>query len=116
MSWTNLTTIWENRSKIWEGLKNNVFRKDHVEALAEERLKICRSNTCDYYDPEGKSEKAFVKGSESCAACGCKLEWKVRSLSSDCGLTDVNKEPLWTKVCNEQDEAMINVQINEQKN
>jgi hypothetical protein len=81
--------------------------------IAQERLDICRSNVCGYHDPEGKSEKAVSKGSESCAACGCRLDWKTRSLSSNCGLEVLNMTPLWTAYTTEQDADMIKSQINE---
>ena len=33
--------IWKNRKQIAEGIKNNIFKQEHVESLAEERLQIC---------------------------------------------------------------------------
>lgn len=84
---------------------------EHVEVVAEERLKICRSNVCGFHDPDGSSPQAVFKGHESCAACGCRLDWKTRSLSSECGQVEVGREPLWTALTNEQDAEMIKEQI-----
>ena len=97
----------KNRAKIWEGLRNKTFKKEHIELIAEERLKICRANMCGYHDPHGTSEQAVAKGFESCGACGCRLDWKTRSLSSNCGLEVLNLEPLWTAYTTEMEAEMI---------
>jgi hypothetical protein len=107
MKTTTISKAWENRSKIWEGLRNKTFKQSDVEELYEERIAICRSNKCGNYDPTGESEKAVFKGKESCGACGCRLDWKARSLSSTCGLEDIQQEPLWKAVVSEQEDLMI---------
>jgi len=105
----NLSKIWENKTSILEGLKNNVFKKEHVEEVYNSRLEICKR--CDYYDPEGQSEAAIVKGQPSCAACGCALALKLRALSTSCGLTEIYKDPLWGPVIDEDIEDKIKDQI-----
>lgn len=95
--------IIKNRSQILEGLKNTVFKDEDVEKIAEARLDICKTNACGYYDPEGKSEEAIVKGQPACAACGCALEVKVRCMSCRCGLETLNKIPLWVEMEKEND-------------
>lgn len=65
------------------------------QTLAEQRIKICRSNKCGFYDKNGTSEKAFIKGKEACAGCGCNLAAKTSSQDSYCYLKDIGKIPLW---------------------
>lgn len=101
----------KNRKKIWEGLRNKIWKQEHIEIIAEERLSICRANMCNHYDRYGTSEKAVFKGEESCAACGCRLDLKTRSLSSNCGLEELQMTPLWTALVSEQDADMIKNQI-----
>lgn len=88
--------IWENRNKIFEGIKNFIFRKQYIEKIANERINICRQNTCGFYDQYGISEMAIGNmNKESCAACGCVLQLKTRSLKSSCGLEEIDLTPLW---------------------
>lgn len=76
-------TLWENRKKILEGIKNRVFKKEAVEAIAEERNEICKK--CDFYDPEGHN--CYIPGTQPCCGeCGCSLALKTRSLASGCGM------------------------------
>lgn len=88
-------------------MKNKVFKKEHVEEIAEERLTICRSNPCNKYDKLGITEKVVVKGFESCGDCGCNLSLKTRSLSSEC------PQGFWSKFMTEQDETLFNASINQ---
>jgi hypothetical protein len=77
----NLKKIWSNREQILEGIKNSVFKKEDVEVIAEQRLGIC--NHCPNLDTVGS--KCELPGSQPCCGlCGCKLSYKVRSLSSSC--------------------------------
>ena len=98
-----LNLIWQNRSQILEGIKNTVFKTEHTEEVASARMDICKTNVCGYYDPEGKSEKAVIKGQPSCGACGCSLELKTRCMSCKCGLETLNKIPLWVEMVEEDD-------------
>jgi hypothetical protein len=55
---------------------------------------------CKYSD--GDCE---IKGTgPCCGACGCNLKFKVRSLSSSCGLTNINKTPKWLPVMTQDQE------------
>ncbi len=94
----NFKKAWDNRGDILDGVKNSIFVNNQIEALYEERNEICKSNVCGYYDPEGRSEAAVFPGERSCAACGCKLEWKLRAPGSNCGLEVKGKTPLWRAV------------------
>lgn len=99
--------LWQQKGKIAEGIKNSIFKQDHIEQIAEERLAICRSNKCGFYDPKGESENAYFPGQESCGQCGCKLSWLTRSLSSNCSLINEGKEPLWKAVLSKEEEDKL---------
>lgn len=87
---------WKNRAKIIEGIRYKYFPSSYVEQIAAKRDEICKMNICGYYDKKGASSKCFVPGQPCCSACGCKLAYKQRSLSSDCGLAEIEgKIPLW---------------------
>jgi hypothetical protein len=81
----DLLKIFENRASIAEGLMNNVFKKDHVEAVYHQRMNICVC--CEHY-----TEEKFgceVPGTQPCCnirtgGCGCSLAIKLRSLSASC--------------------------------
>lgn len=107
----NIIKLWKAKGQIMEGVVNSIFKKEDVEEIAAERLVICRSNVCGFYDPDGSSEKAYYLGEESCGACGCKLDWKVRSLSSSCGLIEAGLEPLWTAIITEDEETKLKEKI-----
>jgi hypothetical protein len=97
----NLIELWKKKDKIFEGIMHSVFKREDVEAIAEKRLAICRSNTCGYHDPEGQSANAVLKGAESCASCGCKLAWKTRALSDGCPIG------LWQPVLTDIEDAAL---------
>jgi hypothetical protein len=96
-----LKTIWDNKKNIFEGIKNKLFKKENIEELAKQRLEICRSNVCGFYDKEGKGENVIIKGSESCNNCGCNLELKTRCLHCACPIK------LWDAVASEEDSEKI---------
>ena len=98
---STLGKIWENRSKIAEGIKNSIFKKEDVEKIAEHRMNICAS--CPDIDTEGN--KCAIPGTQPCCGqCGCKLSLKIRSLSSDCGN---EKNPLWKAVITQDEEDKL---------
>lgn len=101
--------VWKNRKQILEGLKNSVFEKEDVEVIAEERLKICRSNECGFHDPNGTSDKVVVKGKESCGNCGCNLHLKTRCLSCAC---PINK---WEALLSEEEYQSLYEKLNKDK-
>lgn len=93
----SLKQIWTHRKQIFEGISNAIFKKDIVEKIAAERLLLCKS--CPLIDLEGS--KCMVPGTQPCcSACGCKLDFKTRSLSSECAHPD---GPIWPAIM-EQDE------------
>lgn len=76
----SLKTIWENREKILEGIKNSIIRDEFVEDVAKLRHDIC--DVCP-----SKGDKCVMVGTAPCCnECGCSLKFKTRSLSSECPL------------------------------
>lgn len=98
---SKLKTVWNNRKKIMEGVKNNVFKKEHIEEIASERISICKA--CPFIDEEGSSCLA-VGTQPCCSKCGCSLKFKIRSLSSGCG---DEQNPKWHALISETDEESI---------
>lgn len=77
----NLKDIWKNKTQILEGLKNNLFKKEHIEELYEQRLEICKG--CKFFDTKG--DNCNVKGTQPCCGhCGCSIGLKLRCLSCEC--------------------------------
>lgn len=102
----DLTKIWKARKLILEGITNTVFKKQFVEDVYQYRLDICKK--CEHYNGECE-----VPGSgPCCGACGCSLKFKLRSLSSACGLEEIDEDPLWLPVMkqNEEDEHLGNIE------
>ena len=90
--------LWNNRNKIMEGIKNSVIRDEFVEKIAASRMIYC--NTCVNKDNDGKD--CAVPGTQPCCKlCGCSLQFKVRSLSSDC------PDSKWKAVISEEDEDKL---------
>lgn len=103
----NLKKIWKDKTKILEGITNTLFIKEEVEKVALHRQAICQENTCGFYDPQGQSEKAVIKGSPACSICGCNISLLSRSLSSKCSLYEIGKEPLWEEELTKQEEQTL---------
>ena len=63
----SLKTIWENKHKIIEGIKNSIIRDEFVEEVAAMRYSICE-------ECPSKGKKCAVKGTGPCCnECGCSL-------------------------------------------
>ena len=102
----DLKTIWKNKMQILEGVKNTIFKKDHIEFIASERMKICEA--CPLIDREGS--KCMVPGTAPCCgACGCKLAFKTRSLSSECAHPD---KPKWEAILTDEEQDKLYEEIN----
>ena len=70
-----------NLDKIAEGIKNRIFKRDDVEAIAKMRWMECK--ICPLLDREGSS--CAVNGTQPCCSdCGCSIGLKIRAMSSDC--------------------------------
>lgn len=73
--------IWKSKGQILEGIKNNIFKSEHVEEIAAERYAICQ--TCDKLDLDGS--ECLVPGTQPCCgSCGCSMGLKLRALGADC--------------------------------
>ena len=93
-----LADAWKNRKQILEGIKNKVFKKEHVESEAKLRWQICIK--CGSLDVSG--DKCMVPGTQPCCGeCGCSLGFKLRSLSSACPLDK------WGAVMSEDEEDKL---------
>lgn len=96
----SLIKLWKDKGKILEGIKNSVFKQEHIEEIASLRMDIC--NKCPYIDNEGS--KCYVAGTQPCCGeCGCKLSFKTRSLASEC------PKGHWSAITSQEEEdAIIN--------
>ena len=81
MKWNKLLGAFNNLDQIFEGIKNNVIKKEHVEQIADIRWAEC--SLCEHLDNKGKS--CAVPGTKPCCGkCGCSMGLKIRALSSSC--------------------------------
>ena len=100
--WKKYIDAFKNADKIAEGIKNNIFKKEHIEAAATDRFKVCIK--CSLFDAKGTD--CLAPGTQPCCSdCGCSLAFKVRSLSSDC------PKGFWDALTTEEQEGKINQQI-----
>jgi hypothetical protein len=96
---------FKNTPQILEGIKNKVFKQEHIEAEAAVRWAICKS--CPHLDTLGT--KCAVRGTQPCCGeCGCSLGFKLRSLSSDC------PKGLWVAVMDSETEDQLKNNINDE--
>jgi len=95
-------SIFRTGLEILEGIKNNVFKKEHVEEEAKLRWDICVK--CNSLDSVG--DKCAVPGTKPCCGeCGCSLGLKLRSLSSECPIGK------WDAVMSEKEEDALNEKL-----
>tara|TARA_R110002153_G_scaffold122010_10_gene267812 strand:+ start:1004 stop:1336 length:333 start_codon:yes stop_codon:yes gene_type:complete len=96
--------IFQNRNQILEGIKNKLFKKKHVEVIANDRWQICIK--CASLDVKG--DKCTMPGTQPCCGeCGCSLGFKLRSLSSAC------PSDKWKAVLTEDEEDELNKSIDD---
>jgi len=70
-----------NLDQIAEGIKNKIFKRDDVEAVAKVRWLECK--VCPLLDTKG--DHCAVNGTQPCCSdCGCSISLKIRAMSSDC--------------------------------
>jgi hypothetical protein len=112
----NLLRIWKSKNQILEGIVNKVFKQDHIEEIAKERLALCQSNVCGMYDADGSSERAVQKGQPACAGCGCNLDYKTRCMSCHCHLQDIGEHPLWVAVISPAEEQLLRERLDNPEN
>lgn len=83
MDWEKFKSVYRDRAKILEGVKNTIFKEEDIEAIAKMRFSICEE--CESLDEEGSKCLSPVT-KPCCGECGCSLAFKTRSLSSSCPL------------------------------
>ena len=94
----NLIKLWKEKGKILEGVKNSIFKQEHIEEIAASRMMIC--NECPSIDTQGT--KCYMAGTQPCCGeCGCKLSFKTRSISSSC------PKDRWDAIASEEEEEAI---------
>ncbi len=102
-----LLEVWKKKGKILEGIKNSVFKNEHVEEIAAERNKICQA--CPKIDIQG--DRCFAPGTQPCCGvCGCSLQFLQRSLSSGC------EDGHWEAVLTEEENDELQNKLNEDGN
>ena len=95
----SLIKIWKEKNKILEGIKNKIFKKEHVEEIANLRYETCK--VCPHIDHKG--DKCYIKGTQPCCTlCGCDLSLKTRALSAECD------DKRWKAVLSEEEEDLLN--------
>jgi hypothetical protein len=108
-----------NWTKILEGWRNHLMPpkelKMLIEQVSEERLAICK--VCEFNSTEGE-----IKAFSYCKCCGCPLQAKSKSLSSNCGIEELIKENpytdkqlKWTAVVTRDEHRDIQNKIDEEE-
>lgn len=106
-SMKNVIEIWKHKGEILEGIKNNVFKQEHVESIATERYTVCQK--CDRLDLEGS--ECLVPGTGPCCGeCGCSMKLKLRSLGADCPLGK------WDAILTHEENYLLQKQIQDADN
>ena len=101
----SLIKIWKNKGQIYEGIKNSIFKQEHIEEISHERMEICRK--CPHIDLKGS--KCEIPGTQPCCSlCGCSLSLKTRSLSSHCA-DEANER--WPAILTENEEDNLNSKL-----
>jgi hypothetical protein len=99
-----LLEVWKKKGKILEGIKNSIFKNEHVEEIAATRDKICQ----ECLDIDRSGDKCFAPGTQPCCGiCGCSLQFLQRSLSSEC---EAGK---WKAILTEEEEEELNKKLEE---
>jgi hypothetical protein len=93
---------FKSTPQILEGIKNSIFKKEHIEAEAALRWAICKQ--CPSLDESGNKCVAPLT-KPCCGECGCSLGFKTRSLSSKCPLDK------WAAIMDEETETKLKKQL-----
>ena len=104
MKINKLLGAFSNIGQITEGLKNKIFKQEHVEEVAKTRWNECYK--CEHLDSVG--DKCAISATKPCCGkCGCSIGLKIRALSSSC---PVGK---WGAVVGKEENKKIMKQIKE---
>tara|TARA_Y100001938_G_C8085254_1_gene431555 strand:- start:996 stop:1337 length:342 start_codon:yes stop_codon:yes gene_type:complete len=106
MKLSKLLNAVKHIDQVYEGVKNNIWRKDYVEVIATDRWRICLK--CDKFDKNG--QHCAAPGTQPCCAdCGCSLALKLRALSSDCPLKK------WDAIMKPEEEQKLNQMLKDKE-
>lgn len=105
MNKATLMEAFKNRRAIWEGFRNKIFKQDHIEAIYEDRLDICKA--CEFVKEKGTEQCAIPGTGPCCPECGCSWSIKLRTLSMPC------PKGKWEAVMTAQEEELLNKMLNE---
>lgn len=102
-----------NVKHILEGIKNSIFVKGEVEAIAEQRHAICKACPRDSKNRDKKDlfnpgkYYSEIRPDEHCSLCACNIHAKVRSLHTSC------PENRWDAVASKEEAARIAAALDE---
>lgn len=97
---SKLNQLWNNREAIIEGIANTVFKSEHIEQIAAERMAICKA--CPHI-----GNNCIAPGTHPCCdKCGCSLAFKTRALSASCG---DEENPRWDALLSQEEEDNLAV-------
>jgi len=103
----NVIKIWKSKGQILEGIKNNIFKNEHVEEIAADRWKICKG--CSFVDLPG--DNCLVPGTgPCCSSCGCSMGLKLRALGSEC------PEGKWESILSHEEYYLLNKKLQDDDN
>lgn len=98
--------VWKAKGQILEGIKNNIFKNEHVEEIAKERWMICEG--CPLLDKKG--DKCLVPGTgPCCGSCGCSMGLKLRALGSEC------PEGKWDAVLSHEESYLLQKKLSDEQ-
>ncbi len=107
MKINKLLNAVKHLDKVYEGVKNSIWKDEYVEEIANDRYGTC--SKCAMFDVKGLN--CAMPGTQPCcASCGCSLAFKVRSLSSSCPLGH------WGSLMTEADENQLTENQSKRKN
>ena len=61
--WDKYLSVFKNFDKIADGIKNNIFKKEHIEAVATDRFQKCIA--CSLFDAKG--DDCLAPGTQPCS-------------------------------------------------
>lgn len=88
---------------LLEGAFNSIFAKKEIEAVATERIMICR--TCPFNSKNTDNKRP----DEYCTDCGCNLYMKTRCMSCEC------PQKKWLKVLSEEEDSKLQEKLKDGK-
>lgn len=101
-----LLEVFKNRRLIWDGLRNNIIKQEHIEALYAERNDICAK--CPFFQEKGPFHCSVPGTDPCCPECGCSLAIKLRSPNAEC------PKGLWKAVMTDQEAQLLKTNLDEQ--